>query len=262
MVLVLLPGATFRMGARVPTARDGPDTPNADPHADTGEGPPHEVTLAPFLISKYEMTQGQWQQFSGTNPSFYGPHSAFGDKVHDLSHPVEQVSWHDCHETLHCLGLTLPTEAQWEYASRGGTTTVWWTGDDKRAIRDAANLADSFAKANRGERSFVYDLDFDDGYTMHAPVGTYRANPYGLHDTMGNVWEWCLDWYGGYHYKVTAGAGERLIPDNFGKAKACRGGGFLLDASFLRSAYRELQAANVRGSFIGVRPALNLAKGE
>ncbi|MEW6744251.1 MAG: SUMF1/EgtB/PvdO family nonheme iron enzyme [Planctomycetota bacterium] len=258
IVLVLLPGGTFRMGARVPTNRDAPEGPNLDPQAHIDESPVHDVTLAPFVMSKYEMTQGQWLRIAGTNPSGYGPGLGFGNKVTNLAHPVELVSWHECDEMSRRLGLLLPTEAQWEYAARAGTTSMWWTGIDKSWIQGAANLADRFARANRGDPTFHYDTDFDDGCTVHAHVGSYRPNAFGLHDTMGNVLEWCLDWYVAYHFKPAARTGERLVPEAFQHTKACRGGCFTMDTYFLRSAFRENQAPDIRGCYIGLRPALNL----
>ncbi|MEW6743106.1 MAG: SUMF1/EgtB/PvdO family nonheme iron enzyme [Planctomycetota bacterium] len=258
IVLVLLPGGSFRLGARAP--RKDESGPNIDPFCDSPEGPVHEVTLAPFFVSKYEMTQGQWQRFTGVNPSYYGPRSAFGNKIHDLSHPVEQVSWHAAYATLGQMGLELPTEVQWEYATRAGTTSVWWTGDAKDSIAGTANLADRFARENRGESHWHYELEFDDGYTMHAPVGSFRPNAFGLHDTMGNLWEWCLDWYGGYHYPVQEGSGERLIPEPFRNAKIFRGGGFIGDAESLRSAYREHAAPDSTAVYNGVRPVMNLTR--
>ena len=99
------------------------------------------------------MTQGQWLRLVGKNPSGYVPGSNFGGKVVILANPVEQVSWDDCDLWLGRLGLILPTEAQWEYAARGGTTTPWWTGLGKDGLAKAANLADAFFTAHGGPPS-------------------------------------------------------------------------------------------------------------
>jgi formylglycine-generating enzyme required for sulfatase activity len=181
---------------------------NYDPNAHVQEGPPQSITLDPFFLSKYEMTQGQWLACRGENPSFFHEPEP-SDPSDPLSHPVEQVSWEDCRETVERLGLVLPTEAQWEYAARGGTRTPWWTGGEPQSIQGAANIADQsfgryFATVQRWE-SWL-----DDGYGRHAPVGSFRANPFGLHDTVGNVTEWCRDWIGPYSERARSGDGERM----------------------------------------------------
>src|SRR5690606_223374 len=126
-------------------------------------------TLSPFFLSKYELTQGQWLRSSGANPCSYPPSSEFGGKITDLRHPVEQVSWEDCQRVLPRAALQLPTESQWEYGCRSGTSTPWWVGREREKLREAANLADAFCKANGGAASWQYEA-WDDGYTAHAPV--------------------------------------------------------------------------------------------
>ena len=122
IVLVLVPGGTFEMGAQ----KTDPDATNYDPQSEEdSELPVHTVTLSPYFISKYEMTQGQWLRATGQNPSLRGPGEQEGGIVFDLSHPVEHVTWDACDLTLSRLGLEIPTEAQWEYATRAGTTTPW-----------------------------------------------------------------------------------------------------------------------------------------
>jgi formylglycine-generating enzyme required for sulfatase activity len=151
LVFVLIPGGTFRMGAQ---SMD-PAADNYTPKANENERPVHAVGLDAFFISKYEMTQGQWLRCTGKNPSRYGPKETLGVQQHDLLHPVEQVSWEDCTRVLGHLQLGLPTEAQWEYAARAGTTTPWWTGAEKESIQGGANLADAFYKRNGGPSSWL-----------------------------------------------------------------------------------------------------------
>jgi len=240
------------MGAVKPDEKNPEGSPNVDPGAEPDEGPVHEVRLAPFFLSKYEMAQGQWLRFAGKNPSTYGPGSKFGDKFHDLRHPVEQVSWEDCGDILGRLALVLPTEAEWEYSARAGTSTAWWTGSKKESLEGAANLADSFCKKNGGPPSWQYEEWLDDGYATHAPVGSFAPNAFGLHDVVGNVWEWCRDGSGSYDLPWKAGDGEREVQR--GRDRVYRGGSFLDVAVGARSAERWRDAPGFRLN-LGVRPA-------
>ena len=256
LMLVLIPGGSFVMGAQ----REDHGKPNYDPHADVypdaseSDGPPHQVTLAPFFLSKYEMTQGQWALVTGENPSYFGPEAKFGGKQHSLLHPVEQVSWVECERVLRHLRLALPTEAQWEYAARGGTSTVWWTGDEKESVAGAGNLADRFCEENSCPgHALGHEVWLDDGYTAHAPVGSYRANPFGLHDTIGNVWEWCRDRAGSYELPTAENDGERHVES--ASDRMLRGGSFGYPASRARSANRHSTEPDDRWRWLGVRPA-------
>src|SRR5206468_3204137 len=141
LIFVLLPGGTFQMGACRPGEGRDEDQPNVDAGAEKEESPIHTVTLAPFFLSKYEMTQGQWQRIVGRNPSMYLPGSRYGDKTVTWLDPVEQVSWNDCNKWIGRLGLLLPTEAQWEYGNRAGTTTPMWCGSKKESLASTANVA-------------------------------------------------------------------------------------------------------------------------
>ena len=133
------------------------------------------------------------------------------------------VSWRETSQTLSRLGLKLPTEAQWEYAARGGTTTVFWTGTDVGSLADALNLADGYSKTHGGGVDRSYETRLNDGFTIHAPVGSFLPNPFGLHDVLGNVWEWCRDHQGSYTLGVKEKTGLREASKG---ARVFRGGSF------------------------------------
>jgi serine/threonine protein kinase/formylglycine-generating enzyme required for sulfatase activity len=259
LVFVLIPGGTFWMGAQ----KHDPERRNYDPHATARESPVHEMTLAAFLISKYEMTQGQWQRFTGANPSRYGPTWSWKGEppaetpIHQNQrwNPVEQVTWMECRNVLDRLGLVLPTEAQWEYAARAGTASVWWTGDEKESIgvERAGNLADGWTKSKGGPRGWPYEEWLEDGWVGHAPVGSFRPNGFGLHDTIGNVWEWCRDWFAEYDAEVQPGDGLRKVTG--ARIRMYRGGSYLDAAAFERSATRYFSTPEFHANNLGVRPA-------
>ncbi len=209
-------------------------------------------SVSPFFVSKYEMTQGQWLRFTGENPSIYGPTSGIGvQQGHDLRHPVEMVSWSDCETVLWRLDLSLPTEAQWKLATRAGTRTAWWTGKDKNDLADAANLMDQACR-KVGSSTWEYEA-WDDGYGIHAPVGTYRPNPFGLHDVIGNVWEWCWD---GYEQGFVSMRAVDPVREPAGTAtRIFRGGSYFGTAQYARMSYRRKEPPDFADAAVGVRPA-------
>src|SRR5262249_55033147 len=148
-----------------------------------------------------------------------------------------EVSWAQCMEVLGRLGLVLPSEAQWENGARGGSDTPWGTGTDLAPLQDAANLSDAYRKTHGNETRAVWEKDFDDGNTVHAAVGSYRANAFGLHEVAGNVWEWCLDGLQEDFYRRSPKT-DPVAPWQGSMLRANRGGGFAGDASFARSASR------------------------
>jgi formylglycine-generating enzyme required for sulfatase activity len=255
LVFVLIPGGTFRMGAQ----NTDPTGPNYDPQARSDESSPHEVTLSLYFLSKYEMTQGQWERFVGRNPSTYSERNwstswSRDGKSWSALHPVEQVSWTECMEVMSRLGLTLPSEAQWENGARGGTETPFWTGSDLESLKDAANLADAYGKSHGADAWASWEKDFDDGNTLHAEMGSYRPNPFGLHDVIGNVWEWCQDGYDTSAYQSGPKV-DPVAPWTGGSVRVFRGGGFNLAASDARSAVRGNNAPDYRFNVLGLRPA-------
>ena len=235
IVFVLIPGGTFTIGAQA----ENTDAPNYDSWADDDESP-QEVTLAPYFLARHELTQVQWVRLSrnGQNPSRYP--DGFTTKILDApvtgAHPVESVTWPMCVELLAQHGLLLPTEAQWEYAARAGTTTKWHTGDEPASLAGFANLLDM-----RAQRDGPWTGDFgpfNDGFVIHAPIDQYRPNRWGLHSVNGNVIEWCRD--GFYDYGKNWRNGDALRTDDgeVSDARIARGGGFDNDPRYGRSARR------------------------
>ncbi|HPQ41522.1 MAG TPA: SUMF1/EgtB/PvdO family nonheme iron enzyme, partial [bacterium] len=157
------------------------------------EGPVHSVTLDGFWVSCFEVTQAQYEVIMGENPSTF----------RDPSRPVEMVSWEDaelfCRRASSWIGrtFTLPTEAQWEYACRSGTSASRFWGDDPDAACRYANVSDMTAREKYPEWA-VHNCS--DGFLGTAPVGSYEPNAFGIYDMIGNVWEWCSDWYDESYY--------------------------------------------------------------
>ena len=179
-----------------------------------------------FWMGKYEVTQGEWEAVMGTNPSYF---NECGSRC-----PVERVSWYDVQEFIRRLNeresgngyvYRLPTEAEWEYAARAGTTG-----------------------ARYGELDEVAWYEANSGETTH-PVGQKGANAWGLHDMLGNVWEWTAGWYGDYP------TGSVTDPEgpSAGSGRVFRGGGWLRGARYVRSANRNYDSSRRRGYGIGFR---------
>ncbi|MCC6405959.1 MAG: SUMF1/EgtB/PvdO family nonheme iron enzyme [Planctomycetes bacterium] len=248
LVLVLIPGGSFWMGAQA----SDPNGRNFDPSAEADEEPVREVTLSPYFLSKYEMNQAQWTRVAARNPSVYKPPYSFSPT---LLHPVEQVSWIDCVDVLGRVGLTLPSEAQWECGARGGTSTIWWTGAERESLRGKVNLADQTAKRAGAAWGDINDWpNLEDGGVVHTEGGRYSANAFGLHDVAGNLWELCLDGYDMSFYGRGAGV-DPLASAAGADSRATRGGSFDYAAVYARSANRDRNSPELRSYSLGVRPA-------
>ncbi len=229
IVLVLLPGGRFHLGANAATsARDGA----GDPWARADEGPRRQIEIAPFLAGKHEVSRAQWRRIASRGEP--------GDAASGLL-PADGMAWDDARRALERAGLELPTEAQWEYAARGGTTTRWWTGNDPGSLRGAVNgraaVDPRFAGASAG-----------------APlaIDALRANGYGLVHVLGNVAEWTLDpWAAEATIGLRDRDGARLAGD--AAHRALRGGSWASDAVDLRSTARLEAQVDLRDRRIGVR---------
>jgi serine/threonine protein kinase/formylglycine-generating enzyme required for sulfatase activity len=258
IVLVLIPGGAARIGSQ----ESAPGEPNYCPVAKSDEVL-LDVTLDPYFLSKYEMTQGQWMRLMGRNPSFFQKGERYVERLVDdespLSHPVDQVDYADCLEALGRLALALPTDAQWEYAARGGTTTTWWFGDEKEPMAEVGNIADRSSQIPGTGMENIHFEEWSDGYGTSAPVGHFEPNPFGLHDVYGNVWEWCRE-PAASPVSLRAGDGERTpLPGTaLGNSWILRGGGYSSSVTEARSGCRMDLPPELTIPIVGVRPVRSL----
>jgi formylglycine-generating enzyme required for sulfatase activity len=211
----------------------------------TDETPAHRVTISkPFLMGKYEVTQGQWKAVMGSNPSNFTGND-------DL--PVERVSWDDCQEFIRRLNATtgggwrLPTEAEWEYACRAGSTGGY-AGD----VDAMAWYGDNSGRQRIDSRPMSLQERLDNGCRTH-PVGAKQPNAWGLYDMHGNVWEWCSDWYGENYYAGSPGVDP--VGPTSGAGRVIRGGSWNDSVAFCRSAFRDRGAPSLHLLVLGLRLA-------
>ncbi|MDB9517630.1 bifunctional serine/threonine-protein kinase/formylglycine-generating enzyme family protein [Roseofilum reptotaenium CS-1145] len=235
--MVSIPGGTFLMGS-----------PGDEDNQESDESPQHLVTVAPFYLGKFQVTQAQWHRvasFPQINLRLESKPSHFqGDDL-----PVEQISWDEVQEL--CLRLSshtgrnyrLPSEAQWEYACRAGSTTPFHVGETLTI--DLAN----YKLPNPSEREL-----------KTRAVGSFNPNRFGLYDMHGNVWEWCNDhWHNTYN--LAPNNGESWLSGDQPELKVIRGGSWSNQLLNCRSAHRNMLWANYRGNTFGFRVALRAAEG-
>ena len=221
--MVALKGGCFKMG-------DDKGLPD--------EQPAHEVCLSPFKMDKYEVTQAEFQSVMGLdNPSHY--------TRADL--PVDSATWFEADRYCKKLSKRLPTEAEWEYAARGGSTTHFYWGNTVKGSE--ANLCDTNCVLNTRVASI------NDGYSGPAPPGKFPANPYGLHDMAGNLAEWTNDWMNENYYRISPK--DNPPGSHPTTAKVVRGGGWESTAGFLRSSNRAAYWVKMRNYAIGFRCVSN-----
>jgi formylglycine-generating enzyme required for sulfatase activity len=218
MKFVLIQAGEFTMGS--------PE--NEEDHQ--GDETQHKVKMTrPFYMQTTEVTQAQWKAVMENNPSRF--------KGDDL--PVEMVSWDDAQEFIKKLSAKesvkyrLPTEAEWEYACRAGSTTRFCFGDDESKLGE-------YAWYNKNSENKTH------------PVGTKKPNGWGLYDMHGNVWEWCQDWYNENYYKTSPPEDPQGPASS--EYRVLRGGCWLLDDDSCRSADRWF-GPSVHGGYIGFRAA-------
>jgi len=218
IAMIYVQGGTFTMGC---TQEQGDDCYD-------WEKPAHQVTLSSFYIGKYEVTQAEWKSVMATNPSNFK-----GDNL-----PVENVSWNDVQEFIRKLNAQtgkqyrLPTEAEWEYACRGGMQSAHYKYSGSNTAGNVAWYSENSSN------------------TTH-PVGTKSPNELGIYDMSGNVWEWCSDWYGNYS------ASDQMNPQgpSSGSNRVFRGGGWDGDAGYCRVSDRNGGAPGSRYNDLGFRLA-------
>ena len=226
--MVAVEGGTFTMGA----------TPEQGSDAYSDESPTHQVTLSSFCIGKTEVTQALWQTVMGTNPSL-----CQGDQ----NRPVEQVTWEDCQTFISKLNeltgrqFRLPTEAEWEFAARGGTKSQCYKYAGGNTIGDVAWYIDN---------CYALGTSSPD-YGTHA-VATKAPNELGLYDMSGNVWEWCQDWYGSYN------SSAQTDPTGLasGTDHVRRGGSWVCITRYCRVSRRQHNEPTYESYNLGLRLAL------
>jgi formylglycine-generating enzyme required for sulfatase activity len=224
--MVFVNGGTFTMGC---TSEQGSD-------CRIGETPSHQVTLSDFYIGKYEVTQKQWRAVMGASTSLSNP--SYFKNCDEC--PVEQLSWNDIQEFIKKLNqktgkkYRLPTEAEWEYAARGG------------------NQSKSYKFAGSNNMDEVGWYSSNSGSKTH-PVGGRKANELGLYDMSGNVMEWCSDWYGSY----SSNAQTNPQGPSSGSGRVLRGGGWFIDAQYCRLSLRIVDTPDSRYYNRGFRLVLS-----
>ncbi len=251
VVLVLIPGGRAVLGADRERPADGRPA-NVDPAVPAEWTPSYVVDLQPFFLSKFELTQAQWQRHTGENPSAYKPDSGL-TRIGSTLHPVELVTWERFARTLPELDLALPTEAQWEWAYRAGTSTAYPHGDDNKGLAGRENLADAYAREHGRNGKWRFLDWLNDGFTVHAPVGSFLPNGFGLHDMGGNVKEWCADSWEDYP-AVAPAPGDGLRLGEYGRYRIVRGGSYASADDDPRSAARGGVEKTLSGPEAGVRP--------
>ena len=219
--MIAVEGGTFTMGA---TSEQGSD-------AYDDEKPAHQVTLSSYYIGKTEVTQELWQAVMGSNPS----------KFSGTNLPVEKVSWEDCQSFVIKLNeltgknFRLPTEAEWEYAARGGNKSNGFKFSGGNNIAEVAWYSGN-------------------GNKISHPVATKAPHELGIYDMSGNVWEWCSDWYSSSYY--TSSSQTNPTGPNSGSYRVYRGGSWSGNDRYCRVSHRDSNYPSYRFNYVGLRLAL------
>jgi len=265
MEFVWAPGGKYQMGC-----------PDSEEGRYPGEGPVHEVQLDGFWLGRHEVTRGQFRKFveaTGYKTEAEKEGWSYGYKdgkwgkqqglnwrqpgfSQDDRHPVVCVSLNDAQAMAAWMSLKgqgkfqLPTEAQWEYACRAGTTTARYWGDNPDEACKYGNVADETTKR---EFPALTVHNCHDGYVFTAPVGGFRANRWGLYDLSGNAWEWCEDVYDADAYSKHQRYNPVYMSTSGGAHGVIRGGGWNSYPTRVRCGHRNHVAPADRHSFLGFR---------
>jgi len=200
------------------------------------EKPVHRVSIKRFAMGKYEVTFAEYDKFAEATGKSKPDDEGWGRG----NRPVINVSWHDAVAYTKWLNeqtgkrYRLPSEAEWEYAARAGTTTKYWWGN--KASHEYMNYSGTGGK---------------DRWKSTSPVGSFKSNAYSLHDTSGNVWEWVQDWYDGDYYSNSPSTDPK--GPSTGSDRVHRGGGWNYAAQYCRTAYRHHHSPASRDYDVGIR---------
>lgn len=249
MRLVAISAGEFRMGS-----------PDSDKDGSEDEKPQHRVRITqPFYLGAFEVTQAEFERVMGRNPSFFAPSGPGKDRVKGVDtqrFPAEQIRWVDAVEFCRRLSempeekkarrrYRLPTEAEWEYACRAGTTTPYYVGNGLSSKQ--ANFNGNHPGSDAAKGPFL---------ARTTQVGSYPPNAFGLYDMHGNVWEWCADWYGRGYYR------ESPVDDprgpKTGSMRVIRGGEWYADGKDCRSAFRYADVPTGVFYVMGFRVAMDI----
>ena len=230
--MVLIPAGSFEMGD----------------HFDEGqtyERPVHTVELDAFYMDVYQVTVGQFREFVNQSGYNYNRWNDVAKYSSGDEYPMVYVNWNDVTAYAKWAGKRLPTEAEWEYAARGGLVGKRYFWGDEKPDGSQCNFADKNTNYNWSDKTV------DDGYKYTAPVGSFITNGYGLYDMAGNVWEWCQDWYGKVYY--SSSATKNPLGPGSGSYRVLRGGSWSRDTNRLRVAHRDSNDPNDRYGNLGFR---------
>lgn len=264
--MVRIPGGTFTMGSGGGRYTD--------------ESPPHRVHVSPFLLDRYLVTNAQFAEFVGATHyvteaerNGYGwvfrhgardwekiagadwrhPEGPGSDIAERMHHPVVQVTWNDAQAFATWTGKRLPTEAEWEFAARGSKERQTFPWGDEL-------MPDGKPRANFWQGIWPDTNYLDDGYYYTSPVGRFPPNSFGLYDIVGNVWEWCADWYDENYYTYSPAADPAGPP--VGTYKVARGGSWFCSESYCggyRNAFRGRSPRSSSFNNVGFRCAKSIS---